>query len=162
MAVIKLTQEITVGVSPKRMIKAMVTESSTFLPKIMSGAIKSIAVLNGNGGPGTIIQTNFSDVAGTPVPFAKHRIEALDAEKGTTKFTMIEGAWLGDKIESVVYDVKFEEVGNGGCTIKIASDYNTKGDAALKDDDIKEIVDRTKGFYIAAEEYLIANPNVCA
>ncbi|KAL3626496.1 hypothetical protein CASFOL_030045 [Castilleja foliolosa] len=87
----------------------------------MSGVIKSIVLLHGNGGPGTIMQTNFHDVAGEPVKSAKHKIDALDIEKGNSKYTIIEGAWLGDKIESIVYEVKFEELGNGGCLIKITS-----------------------------------------
>ncbi|KAL2242585.1 UNVERIFIED_CONTAM: putative intracellular pathogenesis-related protein T1 [Sesamum indicum] len=61
MAVIKYPQEIKVGVSPKRMFKAMVTESYTILPKIMPVAIKSIELLHGDGGAGTIRQTNFPD-----------------------------------------------------------------------------------------------------
>ncbi|GFP83431.1 major allergen pru ar 1 [Phtheirospermum japonicum] len=142
------------------MFKAMVTESHTLLPKIIPNAIKSIDLLHGDVGVGAIWQTNLPD--GAPVPCAKHRIDGLDTEKGTSKYTMIEGGWLGDKIESIVYDVKFEEVGDGGCLIKITSEYHTKGDAILKDDDIKESIDHTKGFYIAADEYLIANPDVCA
>ncbi|GFP83430.1 major allergen pru ar 1 [Phtheirospermum japonicum] len=142
------------------MFKAMVVEPYTVLPKIMSGAIKSVDLLHGNGGPGTIMQTNFSD--GSPAPYLKHRVDAIDTENCTTKYSLIEGGWLDDKLESIDFDVKFVESGDGGCVIKINGEYHTKGDAILKDDDIKAGKEKAKGFYIAADEYLFANPNVCA
>ncbi|KAL0388316.1 UNVERIFIED_CONTAM: Major allergen Pru ar 1 [Sesamum radiatum] len=160
MAVIKYPQEIKVRVSPKRMFKAMVTESYTLLPKIMPVAIKSIDVLQGDGGAGTIRQTNFPD--GAPFPYVKHRVDTLDAEKCTSKYTLIEGAVLGDKLESVEYEVKFEESGDGGCIVKIMSEYHTKGDAQLKEEDIKAGKDQATAFYTIADEYLLANPDVCA
>ncbi|KAL0366836.1 UNVERIFIED_CONTAM: Major allergen Pru ar 1 [Sesamum radiatum] len=160
MAVIKYPQEIKVGVSPKRMFKAMVTESYTILPKIMPVAIKSIELLHGDGGAGTIRQTNFPD--GAPFPYVKHRIDALDTENYVSKYTLIEGAVLGDKLESVYYEAKFEDSGDGGCIVKIISEYRTKGDAEIKEEDIKAGKDQATGFYTLAEQYLLAHPHVCA
>ncbi|KAI3459568.1 hypothetical protein Pfo_016231 [Paulownia fortunei] len=160
MAVIKYPQEIKLRVSPKKMFKAMVTESYTVLPKIMPIAIKSIELLQGDGGAGTIRQTNFPD--GAPFPYVKHRIDALDTENCVSKYTLIEGAVLGDKLESVYYEVKFEDSSDGGCIVKIMSEYHTKGDAELKEEDIKAGKEQATGFYTVAEEYLLAHPNVCA
>ncbi|KAL2463503.1 Major allergen Pru ar 1 [Forsythia ovata] len=50
---------------------------------------------------------------------------------------------------------------NGECIIKIIIDYHTKGDAELKEEEIKAIKDQALGFYTVIEEYLLAHPDVC-
>lgn len=57
----KFTEEIEIQVSAKRLFKAMVTESYTNLPKVIPNAIKCRAILQGDGGPGTIRRTSFCD-----------------------------------------------------------------------------------------------------
>ena len=50
----------------------------------------------------------------------KHRIDELDIENFVCKYTMIEGDPLGDKLESIAYDVRFEAVSDGeGCICKM-------------------------------------------
>ncbi|KAI3459574.1 hypothetical protein Pfo_016237 [Paulownia fortunei] len=160
MAITKYTQEIKLRVPAKRMFKAMVTESYTILPKIIPNAVKSIEILQGDGGAGTIRQTNFPD--GAPYPYVKHRIDVLDTENYASKYTLIEGPVLGDKLESVYYDQKFEDSSDGGSIITIVSEYYTKGDIQFKEEDIKAGKDQALVFYTLTEEYLLANPNVCA
>ncbi|KAI3459573.1 hypothetical protein Pfo_016236 [Paulownia fortunei] len=159
MAITKYTQEIKLRVPAKRMFKALVTESYTMLPKIMPNAVKSIEKLQGDGGSGTIRQTNFAD--GAPYSYVKHKIDALDTENYVSKYTLIEGPVLGDKIESISYDQKFEDSSDGGCITKIVSEYHTKGDIQLKEEDIKTGKDQALSFYTLTEEYLLANPDVC-
>ncbi|KAK6122763.1 hypothetical protein DH2020_043501 [Rehmannia glutinosa] len=156
MGITKYTQEIKLRVPAKRMFKAMVTESYTILPKIIPNAIKSSDLLQGDGGVGTIRQTNFPDA------YVKHRIDALDTENCVSKYTLIEGPMLGDPLESVYYNQKFEDTSDGGCIFKTVSEYYTKGDAVFKQDDIKNGNDQAIGFYTLTEEYLLANPDVCA
>ncbi|KAK4478242.1 hypothetical protein RD792_017525 [Penstemon davidsonii] len=78
------------------------------------------------------------------------------------KYTLIEEDVLGDKLEKICHDITFEGTDDGGCAIKVAIDYHTKGDLELDDDDIKKGKDETIGLYKACEDYLTANPNVCA
>lgn len=107
--------------------------------------------------------TECINFAGSPVPYAKHRINAIDTENLTTKFTLIEGGWLGDKLKSIDYEVKFEESGDGGCVIKLTGEYHTKVDGVVfKQEDVKEGEDQAKGFYAIAGDYLLVNPHVCA
>lgn len=61
MAITKDTHEIKLGVSAKRIFKALVTEPYTNLPKILPHVVKSVELLHGDGGAGTIKQTNFAD-----------------------------------------------------------------------------------------------------
>ncbi|KAI3459569.1 hypothetical protein Pfo_016232 [Paulownia fortunei] len=159
MAITKYTQEIKLRVSAKRMYKALVTESYTILPKLMPNVVNSIEKLQGDGGAGTIRQTNFAE--GTPYKYVKHRIDALDTENYVSKYTLIEGPVLGDKIESISYDQKFEDSSDGGCITKIVSEYHTKGDIQLKEEDIKAGKEQSISFYTLTEEYLLANPDVC-
>ena len=56
-------------------------------------------------------------------------------------YTLIEGDVLGDKLESISYEVKFESAG-GGRVCKITSHYQRKGDFNVKEEDIKEAKDK--------------------
>ncbi|KAA8536502.1 hypothetical protein F0562_028980 [Nyssa sinensis] len=77
------------------MYKALILDSHNFIPKIMPQSIKSIEFVQGNGGVGSIEQTNFN-----------------------------EGDVLGDKLQAIAYDVKFEAYGDGGCSCKMTSEYH--------------------------------------
>ncbi|KAL6532459.1 hypothetical protein OROGR_014429 [Orobanche gracilis] len=158
MGAFQYKQEIQVtGISPKRMFKAMVIEFHTLLPKIKPNVVSSIELISGDGGPGTIRKTHLHKDG-----FLTHETSVVDAEMCIAKYSLIEGAWLGEKLERVDYDVKFEESSNGGCVIKITSDYRTKGNAVFDDEDCKADNDRAREYYTAVEEYLHLNPDVCA
>ena len=82
----------------------------------------------------------------------KHKIDALDTANFVCKYTLIEGDVLGDKLESVVYEVKFVASGSGsGSVCKLTGHYNTKGDINLKDEDIKAGKDKAIGMYRVVE-----------
>jgi len=74
---------------------------------------------------------------------------------------MIESDIKFDKIDSVVEDVKFVAAGSG-CVCKMTSEYHVQEGCELKEEDIKKGKDRAMGLYKAIEEYLVANPDVCA
>ncbi|KAL6522807.1 hypothetical protein OROHE_016662 [Orobanche hederae] len=158
MGVIRRTQEIQVpDVSPKRMFKAMVIEPHTLLPKIKPDAIKSIDLLGGDGGAGTTRKTNFTDNS-----YVKHKIDFLDVDECTAKYCLIEGAWLGNKLKRVDYDVKFDGSGNGGCVVKLISAYDPKDGALFNEEDVKAGETQAEEFYTATGKYLHDNPGVCA
>ena len=54
------------------------------------------------------------------------------------------GLWVGHKhkakfesqIASIIYEIKFEKCGDGGCICKTG--YHTKGDFEIKEESIKE------------------------
>ena len=58
-----------------------------------------------------------------------------------TILCLIEGDVLGDKLESISYEVKFESAG-GGSVCKITSHYQINGDFNVKEEDIKEAKDK--------------------
>jgi len=50
---------------------------------------------------------------GSHFKYLKHKIDALDTANFVCKYTLIEGDVLGDKVECVVYEVKFVASGSG-------------------------------------------------
>ncbi|XP_030545632.1 major strawberry allergen Fra a 1-3-like [Rhodamnia argentea] len=159
MGVVTYSQEFTSVVAPSRMFKALVLDSHNILPKIVPEGIKSVKFIEGDGGVGSIKQTNFGESA--HIKYTKHKIDALDVENFYCKYTLIESDIKFDKIDFIVYEVKFTSA-DGGCVCKMTSDYHVKDGAELKEDDIKQGKDRAMGLFKTVEEYLLANPAVCA
>ena len=92
----------------------------------------------------------------------KHKIDTLDCDNLVCKYTLIEGDVIFDKIEFVVYEVKFEASSNGGCVCKMSSEYHAKAGVELKQEDIKQGKEKAMGLYKVVEEYLSANPDAYA
>ncbi|KAF8394615.1 hypothetical protein HHK36_020829 [Tetracentron sinense] len=160
MGVTSYTQEFTTPVAPARMFKALILDSHNLIPKLMPQGIKSIEFVEGDGGVGSIKQTNFPE--GGHFKYLKHKTDALDVENLVCKYTLIEGDVLMDKLDSIAYEVKFEASGHGGCVCKMTSEYHTKAGVEIKEEDIKEGKDKAMGMYKVVEAYLVANPDVYA
>ncbi|KAK4388090.1 Major allergen Pru ar 1 [Sesamum angolense] len=78
------------------------------------------------------------------------------------KYTLIKGDVLWDKLEKICYEIKFEASEDGGCVVKLTSEYHTQGDVELNDDEIKAGKEQAMGLYKACEVYLTANTDhVC-
>ncbi|OWM88127.1 major allergen Pru ar 1-like [Punica granatum] len=156
MGVTTYTQEFKTPVAPAKMFKALIVDSHNLIPKVAPQGIKSIDFIEGDGGVGSIKQTNFAD--GGHIKWLKHRIDAIDVEKLVCKYTLIDSDISFDKIEKVVYEVKFEAA-DGGCVCKMTSEYHTKEGVELKEEEIKQGKDKAMGLYKVVEEYLLANPD---
>ncbi|CAA2980525.1 major allergen Pru ar 1-like [Olea europaea var. sylvestris] len=159
MGIFKFFYEIKANASHKRMFKAVMIDNADVLPKA-SPFIKSIETVQGDGGVGSIKQTNYGDES--KYKYMKYRIDHLDHENCASKLTLFEGDVLGDNIESISYDVKFEDSKDGGCVVKFTSEYNTKGDFVLKEVDVNVGKEQSFVLYKAYADYLNANPHVCA
>jgi len=61
MGIITFTQEFTTSIAPSRMFKALILDSHNLIPKIAPQGIKSIEFIEGDGGVGSIKQTNFAE-----------------------------------------------------------------------------------------------------
>lgn len=90
----------------------------------------------------------------------KHRIDELDIENFVCKYTMIEGDALGEKLESIAYEVKFEAASDGSSICKMTSKYNTIGEFEVKEEEIMAGKNSAIGIYKVVEAYLLENPNV--
>ncbi|KAG8372759.1 hypothetical protein BUALT_Bualt12G0100200 [Buddleja alternifolia] len=155
MGVKSFFHEVKANVSPSRLFKALITDAPNVVPKFAPLPITSIDISGGGVvHAGCIMQTNFKD--GTHM---KYKVDAIDIENNVCKYTLIEGVQLGDKFEKIVYDVKFEASDDEGCVFKQTSEYHTKGDVETIEEEIKQ---QTIGVFKACDQYLTANPHVCA
>ncbi|KAM3326898.1 pathogeneis-related protein STH-2 [Capsicum chacoense] len=153
MGVFTFVDDVTSRVSPTRLFKALVVDGDKLIPKLLPH-IKKIEP----EGDGSIKKMNF--VEGGPVKYMKHKIHAIDDKNLETKYSLIEGDVLGDKLESVNYNVKFEPAGNGGCLCRTKIEYHTKGDYVFKEEEHNEAEKQARELFKAVEDYLLANPSV--
>ncbi|KAK4356957.1 hypothetical protein RND71_022567 [Anisodus tanguticus] len=128
MGVNTYTHETTTPVAPTRLFKALVLDSDNLVPKLMPQVVKNIEIVEGDGGAGSIKKMNF-----------------------------VEGDVLGDKLESIFYDIKFEASGNGGCVCKSITEYYTKDDYVLKEEEHNEDKNQGIELFTTVEAYLLAN-----
>lgn len=74
---------------------------------------------------------------------------------------MIEGDPLGENLDFISYEIKFEESNNnGGCICKMTTNYHGIGDFLVKEEDIKVGKDSAMKIYKIVETYLIQNPTL--
>ncbi|GFQ05718.1 pathogenesis-related protein sth-2 [Phtheirospermum japonicum] len=158
MVVTSVTQEFIGPVAPARLFKALILNSNDLIPKLVPQFIKSIDLLQGDGGAGSIEQVNFTE--SSHFKYVKHRINELDKENYVCKYTAIEGDSLGDKLESIDYEIKFEPSDNGGCVCTMTSKYRAIGEHEVQEEEIKAGKESAMGIYKIVETYLLENPNV--
>ncbi|KAA8527662.1 hypothetical protein F0562_035469 [Nyssa sinensis] len=143
MGIITLTDERLSSIPPSRIFKATILDSHNLIPKLMPQAVKSIEIIQGNGGAGSIKQINFAE--GSNFNYMKHHIDELNEETYTYKYTLIEGEALKDKLEKVCFEVKLEASTDGGTISKMTSKYYTKGDFVLTEEEIKSGKEKVLG-----------------
>ncbi|KAJ4722088.1 major allergen Pru ar 1-like [Melia azedarach] len=160
MGVFTFTDEYTSSIPPARLFKALIVDSHNLIPKLMPLAVKSIEIIEGDGGAGSIRQINFGE--GSQVKCIKNRIDEIDLEKFSYKYSLIEADGKMDKLEKITYDVKFEPTADGGSKNKMSSTYYTKGDVVLSEEEIKEGKEKALAVYKVVENYLLQNPDAYA
>jgi len=94
--------------------------------------------------------------------YVRHRINELDKENFVCRYTMIEGDALGDKLESIDYEVKFEAASDGGSMCKMTSKYNTKEAFQVEEEEIKAGKEKAMAIFKVVESYLLENPQAYA
>lgn len=97
-------------------------------------------------------------MAGYPIKYLKHKIHFIDNKNMVIKYSLIEGEVLGENLEHISYDVRFEGSENGGCICNTISEYHTNGDFIVKEEEIKEDRDKAFELFKLVEAYLLANP----
>ncbi|KAL2494537.1 Major allergen Pru ar 1 [Forsythia ovata] len=157
MAITTFTDEHTSPVPPSRIFKASIVDSHNLIPKLMPQAIKSIQIIQGNGGAGSIKQINFAE--GSNFSSVKYHIDELDEKTYTYNYTLLEGGALTDGLEKITYEIKFEPAPDGGSINKVTSNYYTKDDFKLKEEDIKAGKERVLAMYKVVEAHLLQNPD---
>ncbi|XP_065864493.1 major allergen Pru ar 1-like [Euphorbia lathyris] len=176
MGVVSYETEIISTIPPSRIFKPVVLDFPQLLPKVLPQVIKSIDIIEGDGGVGSLRQINFGGEGFQSILlnfillyiylfclWIKHVCEgedrSIDEEKLTHSYTVIEGDVLMGKFEKITNEIKFEATPDGGSMIKSYSSYYTLGDHQIKDEEIQGGKDKSIGLFKALEAYLLANPD---
>jgi len=61
MGATSITQELTCPIAAARMFKALIIEANALIPKLLPQFIKSVELVQGDGGAGSIEQVNFTE-----------------------------------------------------------------------------------------------------
>nr|AOP32362.1 phenolic oxidative coupling protein POCP2 [Hypericum tomentosum] len=152
-------QDITSQIPPQRLMKALVSERHKVVPKLRPNIFKSMELLHGDGGTGSIRKAEFVD--GFPMKYMIHRIDVLDMKNLYCKFTLYEGCVLGDKYEEIEHEIQLEPLGEG-CKGKISTHYHPKPGVVVNKEEIDAIKAKAHTVIQDVEKYLLANPDVCA
>nr|ADW93869.1 PR10-2 [Panax ginseng] len=147
----------TQAISPvpaEKLFKGSFLDMDTVVPKAFPEGIKSVQVLEGNGGVGTIKNVTLGDA--TPFNTMKTRIDAIDEHAFTYTYTIIGGDILLDIIESIENHFKIVPT-DGGSTITQTTIYNTIGDAVIPEENVKDATEKSIQLFKAVEAYILAN-----
>jgi len=99
--------------------------------------------------------------AGDKIKHLKHRIAAIDQEKLTYSYAVIEGDAL-EKVDSISHEIKFEATEEGGCKTKNVSTYHPKAGVDVKEEDFKAAKEEGLALLKVVDAYLVANPEAYA
>ncbi|PIA32879.1 hypothetical protein AQUCO_04300074v1 [Aquilegia coerulea] len=157
MGITGFTVEITTPISAAKMFNAAILDGHNLVPKLMPGIISSASISEGDVGVGSIKQINFTDAM--PFAYLKERIDVLDKENFECKFTLIEGADIGKKLEWATSHIKAEPTSDGGCIYKVSSELKTLSGIEYSEEELQMSKNAATGMVKAMEAYLIAHPD---
>ncbi|MED6191795.1 hypothetical protein PIB30_004008 [Stylosanthes scabra] len=155
MAVFTFEDEITSTVPPAKLYKALVKDADTIVPKVIDG-IKSVEIVEGNGGPGSIKKLTF--VEGGETQYILHKVEAVDEANYGYNYSVVGGVALPETMEKITFETKLVEGPNGGSIGKLTVKCHSKGDAKPDEEDMKKGKAKGDGLFKAIEGYVLANP----
>ncbi|KAL6505982.1 hypothetical protein OROHE_022701 [Orobanche hederae] len=101
-------------------------------------------------------------VEGAPFTYIKSRMDSIDYENRSCKFTNVEGDILGDKFAKICHELKVEAAGDGESVVKLKTEYHSEGGYEPTEMEINGAKAHAEGMYKMVEEYMLANPTVCA
>ena len=141
-------------IAPARLFKALMVDGDNLIPKIVPQAIESTEILEGNGGPGSVMKTTFGDSK-----YLKQKVDILDADTFTYSYTVFEGDAMPDFAEKIYYERILTPLENGGCVMRVISKYYAKEGHKHDEKLVNEGKAKGSALYQAVEDYLIANPD---
>ncbi|BAT80312.1 hypothetical protein LR48_Vigan635s010800 [Vigna angularis] len=153
MGIVTTESDLVSAVAPARLYKAIVLDSSNFFPKALPDFVKSVEIIEGDGGPGTIKKFSL------PEGYVKQKVDVVDEDKYVYQYTIVEGNLLTEPLEKVSNEYKLVPNSDGGCTVKATRKYYTKGDAELTQEFLKSTNEMSAVFAKAVDDYLLANPD---
>ncbi|XP_017406747.2 pathogenesis-related protein 2 [Vigna angularis] len=154
MAVFTFEDQTTSPVAPATLYQALVKDADNIVPKAVD-SFKSVEIVEGNGGPGTIKKISFLEDGETK--FVLHKIETIDEANLGYSYSIVGGAALPDTAEKITIDTKLSDGPNGGSMVKLSISYHSKGDAPPNEDELKAGKAKSDALFKVIEAYLLAN-----
>ncbi|KAG6499529.1 pathogenesis-related protein STH-2-like [Zingiber officinale] len=153
--------EITVNVSNSRLWKGAVCDAHILYPKLLPDFFAKGERVG--EGVGSINILHFAPASKMPIGSVnKTKVEIFDEATYSTKYSVIEGGFVGVYFKSVSYESIFEATGPNTCVAKVKTVYETLEDKPPSEEELKAIRDGSTQVLKAVEAYLIANPDVYA
>ncbi|WCJ23416.1 Major strawberry allergen Fra a 1-A [Euphorbia peplus] len=149
--------EVTTAIPAAKLYKIFLLDAHIHLPKILPQAIKSIDIIEGNGGPGSVAQTNF--VEGSEYKYVKNKIEVVDKDNLIYHYSTIGGDPWMEGLDKISYEVKIEASNDGGSICTSVIKYCPVGDNKIDMDKIKVGEDQAMAMFKIVESHILANPN---
>ncbi|XP_045807671.1 disease resistance response protein DRRG49-C [Trifolium pratense] len=156
MGVFSFEEETTSIVAPARLHKALVIDADILTPKVID-VIKSIEIVEGNGGPGTIKKLTFVEDGETK--YNIHKVDLVDDANWAYNYSIVGGVGLPDTVEKISFETKLIAGPNGGSIAKLGVKYYTKGDVNPSEEELNKGKARGDGLFKALEGYVLANPD---
>ncbi|KAL7595649.1 hypothetical protein Lser_V15G31320 [Lactuca serriola] len=155
MAVITSELEVTSSLPAAKLFKVY-GDFDTLAPKVDPQTFKSVNIIEGDGGVGSIKSITFGE--SVPYKNSKHRVDAIDISNLSFSYTIFEGDALLGIIDSATHHIKFVPSADGGSVYKHSTEFNCKPDAQLSEDILNFAKEAFKNTFKAIEAYAIAHP----
>ncbi|KAD6454002.1 hypothetical protein E3N88_08708 [Mikania micrantha] len=126
-------------------------------PKAAPEIYKSITIIEGDGGVGTILSHVYGD--GVPYATSKQKLDAIDVNNLCVDFTVFEGDMLSDYLDSIAHRVKISPTADGGAVYKHTTMFNCKGETKPTEDVLNQTNEGYKKVFKAIEAYILDNPD---
>ncbi|KAM0965934.1 hypothetical protein ACFX2C_021762 [Malus domestica] len=152
MGVFTYESESTSVIPPARLFNATALDGDKLIAKLAPQAVKSVEILEGDGGAGTIMKINFGE--SSTYGYVKKRIDAIDNENFVYKYSMIEGDVISETIEKISYETMLVASGSGSI-IKRTCHYHTKCDVEIKEEHLKASKEKASHLLKLVENYLL-------
>ncbi|XP_058730886.1 ABA-responsive protein ABR18-like [Vicia villosa] len=156
MGIFIFENDTTSTVAPAKLFKAVVHDADVIVPKVVD-SIKTVEIVEGNGGPGTVKKITF--VEGGQTLYVLHKIETIDDAKFEYNYSIVGGFSISDIVEKISFEAKLFEGPNGGSVGKMTVKYHTKGDAKPIEKEVEEGKAKSDALFKAIEGFVLANPN---
>ncbi|KAI3845769.1 hypothetical protein MKW98_016528 [Papaver atlanticum] len=147
--VITITDEVPCLVSPARMFRAIFVDNHTLIPQIMPHAVNHVDLHSSDGGVGNV--KHVTGVEGASMGDMKLKMDEIDMENLTCKYTVSDCNAYGDMVDFLVSECKF-----------VTNNFHPEGDAKMDEEEIKAGREKAMEIYDFVHAYLANNPDVFA
>eukprot|EP00252_Welwitschia_mirabilis_P011434 TRINITY_DN2568_c0_g1_i1.p1 TRINITY_DN2568_c0_g1~~TRINITY_DN2568_c0_g1_i1.p1 ORF type:complete len:187 (+),score=35.73 TRINITY_DN2568_c0_g1_i1:80-562(+) len=144
-------------VSAQRLWNAMVKDSHNLLPSVAPQIFTSAAIVEGDGGVGSVKEFRFAEGQTQGYSFVKEKVEVFDEKNFVYKYSVVDGGLLGKKWSSASFEMKFTPKGDG-CTVTWTLFYEPIPGVDMDEEKVKESKEKILGLFSKIHEYLLSNP----